>query len=475
MPSSSESRTSADATGSGTPARSSFAAARRAASRALASPAPARNVLARGSCRFGGELVCPLLGGEGLRELLEVAAEGGLEVVGGDADTVVGDASLREVVRTDLRRAVAGADLRLTEGAFLLGPFAHLALQEPGLEDPHGLLLVLELALLVLAGHDQARWSVGDPDRRVRGVHTLAAWTAGAVHVDLEVSRVDLDLHVLGLGQDGHRRRRGVYAALALGLRHPLDPVRAPLVLEDRVGAVAAYLHGHLLETTDLGRARREGAMLEAEAVGVAGVHVVDLAREERRLVAAGPGPDLDDDVLVVVRVAVDELCPDALGEVLDPLFGAPRFGREELALLRVLGLGDQLPRVPLGLYRFEQFSRQLCSTPHARVLFGDPGVAPLVVEDVRVREFLSQRVVAAERLLGQLHYLTIQFKSPVCSWPRWARSLLPSPSRGPSSGKPSRPRPYRPRAPAWSASASAGQARREPARGRCPGGARST
>ena len=129
--------------------------------------------------------------------------------------------------------------------------------------------------------------------------------------------------------------------------------------------------------------------MLEAEAVGVAGVHVVELAGEEGRLVAAGAGPDLDDDVLVVVRVAVDELGPDALGEVFDPLLGVPRFGREKLPLLRVLGLGDELPRVAPGLYRLQQLPGELGPAPHARVLFGDPGVAPLVAEDVRVREFL--------------------------------------------------------------------------------------
>src|SRR5688500_7987439 len=38
--------------------------------------------LARGSRGFGGELIRPLFGGEGLGELFEVAAEGGLEVVG---------------------------------------------------------------------------------------------------------------------------------------------------------------------------------------------------------------------------------------------------------------------------------------------------------------------------------------------------------------------------------------------------------
>src|SRR5215203_705774 len=388
-PSSSESRTSADATGSGTPARSSLAAALRAASLALASPAPERTVLARGPCRFSGELVCPLLGGEGLGELFEVAAEGGFEVVGGDADAVVGDASLREVVCADLRRAVAGTDLRLAERAFLLGPFANLAFQEPGLEDPQSLLLVLKLALLVLAGHDQARWLVRDPDRGVGGVHALAAGTAGAVHVDLEVSCVDLDLHILGLWQDGYGRRRGVYAALALGLGHPLDPVRPAFVLEDRVGAVAAYLHGDLPVAPDLGRARRQGTVFEVEAVCVAGVNVVELAGEEGRLVASGAGPDLDDDVLVVVGVAVDELGPYALGEVFDPLLGIPRFGREELPLLRVFGLGEELPCVALGPYRLKQLPGQLGPAPHARVLFGDPGVAPLVVEDGRVREFL--------------------------------------------------------------------------------------
>jgi len=92
--------------------------------------------------------------------------------------------------------------------------------------------------------------------------------------------------------------------------------------------------------------------VLEAEAVCVAGVHVVELAGEEGGLVASCPGPDLDDDVLVVVGVAVDEFGPDALGEVFDPLLCCPRFGREELALLRVLGLGDELPCVALGLYR---------------------------------------------------------------------------------------------------------------------------
>src|SRR3954454_5706319 len=130
MLSSSERRTLAGGGGSGPPACSNLEVALRAASRTLVSPAPGDTVLAGGSRSFGGELVRPLLGGEGLRELLEVAAEGRLEVVGGDAYAVVGDASLREVVGADLRRAVARAYLGLAERALLLGPLAHLAFQE---------------------------------------------------------------------------------------------------------------------------------------------------------------------------------------------------------------------------------------------------------------------------------------------------------------------------------------------------------
>ena len=53
------------------------------------------------------------------------------------------------------------------------------------------------------------------------------------------------------------------------------------------------------------GRAERLG--LVAEPLGVAREHAVDVAREERGLVAAGARPQLDDDVAAVVRVALDE------------------------------------------------------------------------------------------------------------------------------------------------------------------------
>ena len=128
----------------------------------------------------------------------------------------------------------------------------------------------------------------------------------GAVDVDLQVLRGDLDLDLLGLGQHRDGRGRGVDPALRLGLRHPLDPVGAALELEHRVGAVAPDLEGDLLEAADLGRRLREHLGREAALLGVAGEHVEEVAGEQRRLVAAGAGADLDDHVLVVVGVALD-------------------------------------------------------------------------------------------------------------------------------------------------------------------------
>ena len=66
----------------------------------------------------------------------------------------------------------------------------------------------------------------------------LPARTGGAVDVDLEVIRIDLDVNVFGLGQHRDRRGRGVSASLRLGLRDALHAVRAALELEDRIGAV---------------------------------------------------------------------------------------------------------------------------------------------------------------------------------------------------------------------------------------------
>src|ERR671916_762855 len=153
-PSNSDRRTSAEATGSGTPAFSSRNAASRAACLTLA--ALVCNLLAGCTGCLGSKLLGPLGGSESLGELREISAQHGFHVVRRQADAVIRDSALRKIVRADLRRTVASPDLRLPQRAFFGRPFLHLAFEKARTQNPHRLLLVLELALLVLARYDEA-------------------------------------------------------------------------------------------------------------------------------------------------------------------------------------------------------------------------------------------------------------------------------------------------------------------------------
>ena len=281
-----------------------------------------------------------LLGRERRGELAQVAVEDLVEVVGGELDPVVGDPALREVVGADLLRALAGADLRAAVGGDLGPLLLERALVEARAQDPHRLVAVLQLRLLVLHRDDDPGRLVGDPDRRVGRVDRLPAGPGRAIDVDLEVLRVDLDLDLLGLGQHRDGRGRRVDPALRLGLRHPLDAVGAALELEHRVGAVAADLERDLLEAADLGGRLREHLGGEAALLRVAGEHLVQVAREQRGLVAARAGADLDDHVLVVVGVALDHRQADLLLELAQPL---RRLGDDRAQLRVVAVLGEQL------------------------------------------------------------------------------------------------------------------------------------
>ena len=112
-----------------------------------------------------------------------------IEVVRGVADPVVGDPVLRVVVRADPLRPVDRTDLGL---ARVGGGRVRLLLrdgQQPGAQDAHRRLLVLQLALLVLAAHHGAGGEVGDPYGGVGGVDRLAARPGRAEHVDPQVFR----------------------------------------------------------------------------------------------------------------------------------------------------------------------------------------------------------------------------------------------------------------------------------------------
>ena len=119
----------------------------------------------------------------------------------------------------------------------------------------------------------------------------------------------------VGLGQHGHRAGAGVDAALRLGGGHALHAVAAGLEAQLAVDAVGGggqaaragrvlQPHDHFLEAAEIRRALAHDLAAPALALGVAQVHAQQVGGEQRRLLAAAAGADLDEGRARVVRVA---------------------------------------------------------------------------------------------------------------------------------------------------------------------------
>src|SRR5438046_1137610 len=270
-------------------------------------------------------------------EIVQVAVEYFGNTVGRVVDAMVGDPVLGNVVGTDLLRPVAGANLRtpLARPRRLL--LRHHPVQQPGPEDLERLDLVLQLRLLVLAFHFEAGRQVRDAHRAVGRVDALPAGAAGAEHVDAQVLVIDLDVDLLGLGEDRDGRRRRVDAPLRLGDRHALHAVHAGLVAQRSVHLGAAHREHGFLEPAEGALAQAQHLDLPAVALAEARVHAEQGGGEQRGLVAAGAGADLHDGVTVVEGVGgAEQLGETPLGGV-DLGFQTLHVGAGELRQLRIL------------------------------------------------------------------------------------------------------------------------------------------
>src|SRR4051794_25023253 len=107
-----------------------------------------------------------------------------------------------------------------------------------------------------------------------------------------------------------------------LGDWHPLDTVHAALKLQATVCALARDLDNGLFESADVVLARRQHLDLPPTRLRVTQIHALEVGGEERGLVAAGPRPDLHDDVALIVRVArakqLEQPCAQLLAALLE-------------------------------------------------------------------------------------------------------------------------------------------------------------
>src|SRR5207342_2972546 len=97
------------------------------------------------------QLLGLVLGGERVKQLVELTVHDALDLVQGQIDPVVGDAALWEVVGADALRAVARADQRLASRGGLRLLLAHLLVADARGQHAERLLPVLVLRARVLA------------------------------------------------------------------------------------------------------------------------------------------------------------------------------------------------------------------------------------------------------------------------------------------------------------------------------------
>ena len=314
---------------------------------------------------------------------------------------MVRTAVLREVVRADAGAPVARADQRLPHVRTLLVQLLLLTLEQTRPQNPHRLIVVLALTPPVLTLHFhlfRRALLVPDANGRFGLVDVLPAGPAGPHPLPLNVRRfVDDDLRLFRLRH--HRDRRGgrVDAALRFRRRDALDAVPAGLVPEVLVRVLAGHAEGDFLEPARFARAVRNLFQLPSLLAGVAGVHLVQVAGEQRGLVAAGAGADFDDHLGEVVRRIDQELLFDLRVErvALRPQF-REFFFRHRLHV-RVgghrLGVRDRGAQALVLDVRFDLFGER------AALLADGPGFGR-VGADGGVVELLFQLAVARELLL---------------------------------------------------------------------------
>ena len=173
---------------------------------------------------------------------------------------------------------------------------------------------------------------------------------------------------------------------------------------------VALDLELDLLEAAGLGGRHVHGLGLPALRACEALVHLVEVAREDGRLVAAGRRADLHDDVLVVGRVGRNEHELDVLlerGELrLDP-------GYLLLRELAHVGVGHHLLGRGQVVGSLHVLARLLRERPLARVLLGQAVVFLLIGEHGGVAHAPLEVLVSLDDLLELLSH--VRFLHGIC------------------------------------------------------------
>ena len=192
-----------------------------------------------------------------LDDVVEVAGQHVGEPVDREADAVVGDPVLLEVVGADLLAAAATADLRAALGRRLGVALPLGQLEQPGAQHLHRPIAVLQLAALVLHRDHDAGRDVRDAHRRVGGVDALPARLRTRGRRRSARSLSSMATSTSSASGSTATVADDVWMRPWLSVTgHPLHAVRAALELESLPGVVAAHDERHLVDAAEVARRR---------------------------------------------------------------------------------------------------------------------------------------------------------------------------------------------------------------------------
>src|SRR5215468_3709855 len=230
-----------------------------------------------------------------------------IELVQRQADAMVGDAPLWEIVGADALRAIARANLALALRGARLGRLHALKLIETRAQHLHGKPAVLVLRLLG-RNNDKASWQMRDAYGGICLVDVLATGTACPHGVDAQVLGADVEIDVLHFRKHSHRRCRGMNAPARFRGGHALHAMHARFVLEARKHPLAGNRSHDLLVAAKRVFRQADDVRLPAAFLRVAAVHAKEVGREQRGLVTPGAGPHLQDGALFIGRILGQQL-----------------------------------------------------------------------------------------------------------------------------------------------------------------------
>ncbi|MNU91468.1 hypothetical protein D3C71_813550 [compost metagenome] len=226
-----------------------------------------------------------------------------------------------------------------------------------------------------------------DTDRRVGLVDVLATGAGGAIGIDAQVGRVDLDGFLfVRLGQYRHGAGRGVDAALGLGRRNPLHTVRAGFEFELAVDVVALDPGNHLFIAAVFTLVLRKDLHPPATTLGVTRIHAEQVAGENRRFVTTGTGTDLEEHVAAVVRVLGQQHALQVGFERDQAFLGLADFFHGHFTHVRVAVLEQCLGAFEVVLH-FQQFFIGAHDRFNFRVLLGIGAELVLIGNDLAIAQ----------------------------------------------------------------------------------------